>query len=113
MAADIPPAAECPGGSCWCEAEKAGLKYKDESGYNGDLRSLKLLSSPDVGVRISTETFVIGGINLPVTGDLLVQLSRGDSEICFESLLPADRFASNSSEAASAQISASDRKSGD
>ncbi len=109
VAADIPPAAECPGGSCWCEAD-SGLKYKDEAGYNGDLRSVQLSSNPRVGVRISTETLVIGGINLPVTGDVLVQLSRSDSDVCFESLVPAEKFSSNSSESASAKVSAAERK---
>jgi hypothetical protein len=113
VAADIPPAAECPGGSCWCEADKTGLKYKDEAGYNGDLRALQLLSNEKVGARISAETLVIGGINLPVAGDVLVQLSRSDSDICFESLVPAESFTSNSSTSASARMSAADRKTAD
>jgi hypothetical protein len=110
VAADIPPAAECPGGSCWCEAPRTGLKYKDEAGYNGDLRSVQLLSDEKVGVRIRTATLVIGGINLPVTGDVLVQLSRSDSDICFESLVPQDNFSSNSSLSASGEVRASDEK---
>lgn len=110
VAADIPPAAECPGGSCWCEAD-TGLQYKDEAGYNGDLRAVQLMSSPKVGVRIETETMVIGGINLPIAGDVLVQLSRGDSDICFETLIPEEGFKGNSSESASAEVRAADRKS--
>lgn len=109
VAADIPPAAECPGGSCWCDAD-GGLRYKDESGNNGDLRAVQLSTSDRLGAKISTETLVIGGINLPISGDVLIQLSRSDSETCFESLIPADDFTSNSSESASARKTADEKE---
>jgi hypothetical protein len=108
IAADIPPATECPGGSCWCE-DDSSLRYKDKTGNNGDLRSLQLTSSDKVGARINAETLVIGGINLPVNGDVLVQLSRSDSDVCFESLVPADGFSSNSSVSASGKSVAGDK----
>ncbi|MFN2424974.1 MAG: hypothetical protein ABR587_00855 [Candidatus Binatia bacterium] len=95
VAADIPPGAECPGGSCWSEKNSTDLKFRDEAGYNSDLRTLVLSGGRKNRTKLRAQTLVIGGINLPVTGDLLVQLSRADSSICFESMFPADAFTLN------------------
>lgn len=94
VAADVPPGTTCPGGECWCSVD-GGLRYDDSKGVNGDLRLLEMSSSEEEGTTVRTRTFVVGGVNLPIVGDLLVQLSRADSEICFESLMLADQFLQN------------------
>jgi len=107
VAADIPPGAECSGGSCWSKKSGSELKFKDERGNNSDLRALELSSSKRNRTKIRAETLVIGGINLPVTGDLLVQLSRDDSDVCFETTIPAEAFTLNHKEAARAKSNGS------
>ncbi len=94
VAADVPPGVTCPDGDCWCSVD-GGLRYDDADGVNGDLRLLEMSSSEEAGTKVRTRTFVVGGINLPIVGDLLVQLSRADSEVCFENLLLASDFAQN------------------
>jgi hypothetical protein len=102
VAADIPPATECPDGECWCAVD-AGFRYKDDTASNNGFQFLEMTASEGGKTKVRAETFVWGGINLPVTGDVLLQLSRPDSEICFESLITADEFAYNSSTSAAAK----------
>jgi hypothetical protein len=115
VAADIPPGAECPGGSCWSKSGSSDLSFRDLRGNNSDLRELDLSGSRENRTKIRAQTMVIGGINLPIHGDVLVQLSRSDSPICFESWVPAEAFTLNYKGAARAKVSAEQqgRKSND
>lgn len=107
VAADVPPGTTCPDGDCWCSVD-GGLRYDDSDGTNGDLRLLEMSSSEQDGTKVRTRTFVVGGINLPIQGDLLVQLSRADSETCFESLMLADEFSQNDAAFARARTEVSE-----
>lgn len=95
VAADIPAGAACRGASCWTETGKQRLTYLDDTGSNGDIRALDVVASTKPRARLQGLVSVIGGINLPLGGRVVVQLTRADSPVCFESALPAGSFHRN------------------
>jgi hypothetical protein len=90
IAADIPAATECTDGSCWSERDDDAWRYDDEAGANGDIRRLDFTASDEARTKIRAEVLVIGGIVLPVIGDIIVQMLRTDTGLCLESVAPAD-----------------------
>ena len=91
VAADIPAGSECRGASCWSR-KKDSWRYSDDVGANGDIRILDFTGSNDNSTKLRAVTMVIGGIILPVTGGVVVQITRTDNDTCFESFIPADSF---------------------
>lgn len=92
IAADIPAAAECADGSCWSERKDGGWRYEDKPGANGDVRRLDFTGSDESHTKIRAEVTVIGGIVLPVAGDIIVQVLRTDTTLCLESVAPVDSY---------------------
>jgi polyhydroxybutyrate depolymerase len=103
LAARVPAAALCGSSSCWSERGSAGLRFEDSGGLNGNLRSLSLFGSDRARTSIRAAGFVNGGIALPATGRLVVQLQREDSPICFESALEAAEASTNDASGFSAK----------
>jgi len=104
VAADIPANSECRGQSCWSTRED-GWRYHDDVGANGDIRLLDFTGSDENRTKLHAQTFVIGGIILPVTGGVIVQIARNDNATCFESFLPADAFTLDDKAAFAARFS--------
>lgn len=92
IAVDIPAAAECADGPCWSERDDGVWRYEDASGANGDVRRLDFTASDESRPKIRAEVMVIGGIVLPVTGDIIVQLLRTDTWLCLESVAPVESY---------------------
>jgi hypothetical protein len=108
IAADIPVGAECPEGSCWSEREDGAWRYADKSGANGDIRRLDFTASGESLTKIRAEVMVIGGIVLPVTGDIIVQVLRTDTDLCLESVAPVDAYTKNDRAAFAARFDVDD-----
>lgn len=108
IAADIPAAAECADGSCWSEREDGGWRYEDKAGANGDLRRLDFTGSDESLTKIRAEVMVIGGIILPVTGDIIVQMLRTDTTLCLESFAPAASYTIDDKDAFAATFDVED-----
>jgi hypothetical protein len=51
---------------------------------------------------------VIGGIILPVTGGIIVQVLRTDTELCLESIAPVDSYTHDDKDAFAATFDAED-----
>lgn len=92
VAADIAADAECPGGSCWTDQDGRTRRYRDEAGANGDIRVFDFTGSDAASSKLHAQTLVIGGLNLPIVGGLIVQLVRVDTGACLESFVPTDAF---------------------
>ncbi len=108
IAADIPADAACPGGSCWSERDDGSWRYEDETGANGDVRRLDFTASDDSHTKIRADVMVIGGIILPVTGDIIVQVLRPDTGLCLESFAPVDSYTSDDKGAFAASFDVED-----
>ena len=108
IAADIPAAAECADGSCWSERKDGGWRYADEPGANGDIRQLDFIASDKSPTKIRADVTVIGGIILPVTGDIIVQMLRTDTALCLESFAPADSYTIDDKDAFAATFDVED-----
>lgn len=108
IAADIPAAAECTDGSCWSEREDGAWRYEDKAGANGDLRRLDFTASDESRTKIRADVMVIGGIILPVTGDIIVQVLRTDTTLCLESFAPVDSYTIDDKDAFAAIFDAED-----
>lgn len=93
VAADILPGADCDGASCWSGRGPTTRVYRDDRGANGDVRLLEFHASDRARTGLHVFTVVIGGINLPVTGGVVVQLLRVDTDTCVESFVPLENGA--------------------
>ncbi len=108
IAADIPAATECADGSCWSEREDGGWRYEDKAGANGDLRRLDFTGSDESRTKLHAEVMVIGGIVLPVTGGIIVQVLRTDTALCLESVAPVDSYTIDDKDAFAATFDVED-----
>ena len=108
IAADIPAATECAEGSCWSEREDGGWRYEDKVGAHGDLRRLDFTGSDESRTKLRADVMVIGGIVLPVTGGIIVQVLRTDTMLCLESFAPVDSYTIDDKDAVAATFDVED-----
>ena len=108
IAADIPVSAACSDDSCWSERKDGTWRYEDKTGANGDIRRLDFTGSDESRTSIRAEVLVIGGIVLPVTGDIIVQVLRTDTELCLESVAPVESYTRDDKAAFAAKFDAED-----
>lgn len=92
VAADIPGNADCEERTCWSPRGVSEWRYFDECGANGDIRLFDISATEATATKLRALTMVVGGIILPVTDGIIVQIVRNDTGTCMESFIPAEGF---------------------